>query len=92
MRKHTSSHSRHVANKPSDSIRRKSLGSIAEMAHADTEDPRLEGITAEIEPELQHHMVEIAAYYRAEQRGFQNGNAMDDWLAAEAEIGALLST
>ena len=29
-----------------------------------------------------------AAYYRAEQRGFQPGFETDDWLAAEAEISA----
>ena len=27
-----------------------------------------------------------AAYYRAERRGFEAGNEIDDWLAAEAEI------
>ena len=31
-----------------------------------------------------------AAYYRAEQRGFQPGAETDDWLAAEAEIAARL--
>jgi hypothetical protein len=27
-----------------------------------------------------------AAYYRAEQRGFQGGDPVEDWLAAEREI------
>lgn len=31
-------------------------------------------------------MIAEAAYYRAAQRGFSNGNEVDDWLAAEAEI------
>ena len=26
------------------------------------------------------------AYYRSEQRGFEPGHEMDDWLAAEKEI------
>ena len=31
-------------------------------------------------------MIAIAAYYRAERRGFASGCELDDWLAAEAEI------
>lgn len=30
--------------------------------------------------------IAIAAYYRAEARGFEPGMAMDDWLMAEAEL------
>ena len=36
-------------------------------------------------PDLQRWIAE-AAYYRAEQRGFQPGEETQDWLAAEAEI------
>jgi hypothetical protein len=36
-------------------------------------------------------MVETAAYYRAERRGFIAGHETDDWLAAEAEIDALIA-
>ena len=32
------------------------------------------------------------AYHRAEQRGFVPGNELDDWLAAEQEVDALLSS
>lgn len=35
-------------------------------------------------------MVRMAAYFRAEQRGFAPGNEWEDWLAAEAEIDALV--
>lgn len=31
-------------------------------------------------------MIELAAYLRAEQRGFAPGRELDDWLAAEAEV------
>ncbi|HEX6319155.1 MAG TPA: DUF2934 domain-containing protein [Burkholderiales bacterium] len=34
-------------------------------------------------------MVEEAAYYIAEKRGFAPGKALDDWLQAEDEIEAL---
>jgi hypothetical protein len=33
-------------------------------------------------------MVRMAAYLRAERRGFAPGYEIEDWLAAEAEIGA----
>ena len=35
-------------------------------------------------------MVETAAYYRAERRGFVSGQEAEDWLAAEEEIDALI--
>jgi hypothetical protein len=38
--------------------------------------------------EDRYEMIAIAAYCRAEQRGFNGGNAMQDWLEAEAEIDA----
>ena len=31
-------------------------------------------------------MIAIAAYFRAERRGFAAGDPLDDWLCAEAEI------
>lgn len=34
----------------------------------------------------QHKMIAIAAYLRAEQRGFEPGHELDDWLTAEREI------
>lgn len=40
--------------------------------------------------EQRHHMIEEAAYYRAERRGFTGGDPMSDWLEAEAEIDHVL--
>ena len=31
-------------------------------------------------------MIAVAAYFRAEQRGFTPGNEMSDWLEAKAEV------
>ena len=45
-----------------------------------------------IAPEARYRMIEAAAYLRAERRGFASGNALDDWVAAEAEIDALLNS
>lgn len=38
-----------------------------------------------------HEMIEKAAYYRAERRNFENGDAVADWLSGEKEIEVLLS-
>lgn len=43
-----------------------------------------------ITPEQRYRMICEAAYFRAQRRGFVGGSALDDWLAAEAEIDALL--
>ena len=43
-----------------------------------------------VTPEERQHMIAIAAYVRAEKRGFVGGDAKDDWVQAEAEIDALL--
>jgi hypothetical protein len=36
-------------------------------------------------------MIAEAAYLRAERRGFAPGGELEDWLAAEAEVDALLA-
>lgn len=92
MAKQTHSVTSNPASKPTIKVKPKSGKRIAPIKGNQTDDVQHETITAELEPELHHHMIEIAAYYRAEQRGFQGGNPLDDWLAAEAEIGAHLST
>lgn len=35
-------------------------------------------------------MISVAAYFRAEHRGFGGGDTLTDWLAAEAEIDEML--
>jgi len=37
-------------------------------------------------------MISVAAYFRAEHRGFGGGDSLADWLAAEAEIDAMLNS
>ena len=41
-------------------------------------------------PEQRAALIAEAAYYRAEKRGFAPGHETEDWLAAEAEVDALL--
>ncbi|HEY1492211.1 MAG TPA: DUF2934 domain-containing protein [Steroidobacteraceae bacterium] len=35
-------------------------------------------------------LIAVGAFLRAERRGFVHGHAEEDWLAAEAEVDALL--
>ncbi|MFI4868254.1 MAG: DUF2934 domain-containing protein [Steroidobacterales bacterium] len=44
-----------------------------------------------MDPELRRDLIAQAAYFRAEQRGFEPGHELEHWLAAEAEIDAALS-
>ena len=37
-----------------------------------------------------HEMIATAAYYRAKRRGFNNGDEIEDWLEAEAEVDGLI--
>ena len=45
-----------------------------------------------ITPEQRQEYIAVAAYYRAEQRGFCGGNTLQDWLEAEDEINHRLLT
>ncbi len=40
--------------------------------------------------EDRRQLIAEAAYFRAERRGFQPGQELEDWLAAEIEVDALL--
>ncbi len=43
-----------------------------------------------VTPQTRHAMIAERAYLRAERRGFGPGRETEDWLAAEAEVDALL--
>ena len=53
---------------------------------------RTRGAAAEpspsIEPSTIEERIRLAAYWRAEQRGFEPGHELKDWLAAEAIVVA----
>jgi hypothetical protein len=44
--------------------------------------------TPVVTPEDRQNMIAVEAYLIAEQRGFQGGTEMDDWLQAEAIVDA----
>lgn len=43
-----------------------------------------------VSPDQRQRMIAEAAYFRAAQRGFQGGDPVADWLAAEREISRTL--
>jgi hypothetical protein len=45
-----------------------------------------------IRPEERHHLIEVAAYYIAERRGFDGASPRDDYLQAEREIDAMIES
>lgn len=49
--------------------------------------PTTKASTASARPAAERaEMVRVAAYFRAERRGFAPGYEIEDWLAAEAEV------
>ena len=57
----------------------------------DTKSGKAKGNTKLTEEQQRQHYIEVAAYYIAENRGFNCGCDLENWLAAEAEIDRLLT-
>jgi hypothetical protein len=55
-----------------------------------TSKPTVDGATG-LSAHERHALVAQAAYFRAAARGFAAGGELEDWVAAEAEIGAQLA-
>ena len=60
-------------------------------AETNTSEPNSVDPATLIRPEQRHAMIAEAAYYRAEQRGFEPGHELEDWCAAESDIDTLLA-
>lgn len=73
----------------STSLATKSKSAIAPMTPS-SEKSFAGGMTTSWGEADRHQMIKVAAYYVAEQRGFIGGDAVADWLAAEARIDAML--
>ena len=52
---------------------------------------KAESAVTRIDPGERLQMIQTAAYFRAEQRGFSGGSDLQDWLAAELEVVAMLA-
>jgi len=60
-------------------------------AHAAQPSAATRRVARLVAPEFRHDIIAQAAYFRAEQRGFEPGHELEDWLAAEAEVDAALA-
>lgn len=52
--------------------------------------PFAEGARDTISPDLRHRMISEAAHRRYVERGYSDGDDVDDWLQAEADVDHLL--
>ncbi len=70
----------------------KALESKHALKHLPKVPAKSQGATRDgaLTPEQRHRMIAEAAYYRAQQRGFDGGDTLRDWLDAEAEIDQVL--
>jgi hypothetical protein len=60
---------------------------IAKLAAPIVQQKTSEPATAPIvDPETRRRLIEVAAYLRAERRGFAGGCPVSDWLEAEREV------
>ena len=77
--------SRQVAQSPASkpAPRKKSPAGVATAAQAAKS-------RTQVSEDMRRGMIAESAYLRAERRGFAPGNENADWLAAEAEVDALL--
>lgn len=70
-------------------FRKKSASQTTETFQAPTQSNS--AAESDVSPEERARMVAEAAYYRAERRGFQNGDQHADWYEAEKEVEVILS-
>lgn len=65
--------------------------STRNVAKKPTTTSRPEISTINISPEERWKMIAIAAYLKAEKRGFEAGGEFQDWAEAEQEVDKLMS-
>ena len=80
----SASATRKASSGKSATTRKKTASTKKKAATTPRKKPRL------ISVQERHDMIAEAAYYRALARDFQGGDSSEDWLAAEAEIDAIL--
>ena len=89
-----------IEKKPRKSARKsvagKNIVGVVKTAEKKAAAPRKRAASAKdanapaIGPQERHHLIEVAAYYVAERRGFHGASSHKDWLQAESEIDAMI--
>jgi Protein of unknown function (DUF2934) len=80
-----------MSTTPSTARAKRSRTSASAGAAKSPTTPKSSAVTPSVSAEQRHAMIAESAYRRAESRGFQGGDAMQDWLDGEKEVDALLS-
>jgi hypothetical protein len=61
---------------------------MAKQANSQTK-KKLSATTKQIDLDKRNEMIAFEAYLRAEQRGFESGDPIEDWLDAESYIDSM---
>ena len=81
-----------MSTTPSSARAKRSSRSTAGSAGATQRPtPPTPSVTRTVSAEQRNAMIAESAYLRAEARGFQGGDPVQDWLDGEKEVDALLS-
>lgn len=81
-----------MSTTPSSARAKRSSRSTAGSAGATKRpNPPTPSVTRSVSAEQRNAMIAESAYLRAEARGFQGGDPVQDWLDGEKEVDALLS-
>lgn len=78
--------------------RNSAAGAVAAKASPDKKPPSLprkrvsrqSATPLAIDSQKRHEMIQVAAFYVAQSRGFDGDRVLEDWLQAEQEIDAML--
>jgi hypothetical protein len=66
--------------------KRRSGAKTKQVQQARTAAPGKRSAEPKFTAEAHYELIETVAYFHAEQRGFEPGHELEDWLAAEAEV------
>ena len=81
-----------MSTTPSSTRAKRSSRSAAGSAGATKRTaPETATVTRTVSADQRNAMIAESAYLRAEARGFQGGDPVQDWLEGEREVDALLS-
>jgi hypothetical protein len=78
------------APKPADSAPATESAAARRPSRGARKSPTDAPARVQVTPEARRALIAETAYLRAERRGFAPGHETEDWLAAEAEVDALL--
>jgi hypothetical protein len=80
-----------MSTTPSSSRSKRPRSTAAPAGAAKRPTPNTAAVTRSVSAEQRNAMIAESAYLRAEARGFQGGDPLQDWLEGEKEVDALLS-